>query len=135
MKRRGIILFELLLYILLMSVAAAVLLPAVGRMMRTLDILHNSVEMTEQAVFSMDFMTEKIRNTLGRTENSRRGNTFEYRAYNEYKKNAPYRFMIKDEKLKVVLYNGKSQPVTGKTSERKEEIAFKPPEGDKMFHV
>lgn len=56
-----------------------------------------------------------------------------YQAYNKKKKKAEYRFLIRDDKLKVRLYNGVTQPVTGESISYKEEIAFLPPEGGSVF--
>lgn len=133
MKRKGIILLETVLYILLLSLLAAAVLPFVGQTARLISLFEIRGRMTEQSLFAVDFMTEKLRNHLECTETAYTGNALTYRAYNEKKKKAEYRFLIRDDKLKVRLYNGVTQPVTGENISYKEEIAFLTPEGGSVF--
>ena len=133
MKRKGIILLETVLYILLLSLLAAAVFPFVGQVARSLSRFQVRGRMTEQSFFAVDFMTEKLRNNLECTETVYAGNALTYRAYNEKKKKAEYRFLIRDDKLKIRLYNGVTQPVTGESISYKEDIAFLPSEGGPVF--
>ena len=133
MKRKGIILLETVLYILLLSLLAAAVLPFVGQTARLISLFQIRGRMTEQSLFAVDFMTEKLRNNLECTETVYAGNELASHAYNKKKKKAEYRFLIRDDKLKVRLYNGVTQPVTGESISYKEEIAFLPPEGGSVF--
>ena len=68
MKRKGIILLETVLYILLLSLLAAAVLPFVGQTARLISLFQIRGRMTEQSLFAVDFMTEKLRNHLECTE-------------------------------------------------------------------
>ena len=133
MKRKGAILLETLLYILSVSLLAAAVFPFSGRAVRHLSLLQIHSRMTEQSLFAADFMTEKLRNNLERCDRGYAGNTFRYWAYNERKKKSEYRFLVQEDKLKVRLYTGMSQPVTGESLSGAEEIIFSGGEGNPLF--
>ena len=133
MKRKGFILMEVLLALLLLSAQAAGAMAFMDRRRRAVN----------EAVFAADFMIEKIRNNLRGSAAQMSGNVYRYEAYiwvkdgkNKKKKvRAPYSFFVEGEKLKVRLHNGMSEPVTGENTGSTEMTAFLPPEEGSVFQV
>ena len=133
MKRKGFILMEVLLALLLLSALAAAAMAFMDRRRRAVN----------EAVFAADFMIEKIRNNLRESAAQMSGNVYRYEAYiwvkdgkNKKKKvRAPYSFFVEGEKLKVRLHNGMSEPVTGENTGSTEMTAFLLPEEGSVFQV
>lgn len=141
MKRKGYILLELLLALFLLSALAAAVFPLLGQAVRAVAFAGRRGRMVNESVFAADFMVEKIRNDLSKeVYTTGSGRVYPYQAY-IWKKGvmekvpADYRLFVDAEKLKVRLYNGVSQPVTGTTAKDKEEISFLYPEEGDLFHV
>lgn len=122
MKRKGFLLLEALAALFLISALAVSVFPLAGRMAGLLLLDETRGQMGETGLFAMDFMTEKIRNTK-KTDTLPSGtSSFTCYAKNEYGAVSPYRFSLHQEKLKVVLYNGLVEPVTGEQSGDSEKI-------------
>lgn len=132
MKRKGFLLLEALIALLLIAAAASAVFPVAGNIGRAILSGRLFGDMGETALFAMDFMTEKIRNDLTPSEKPViQGNRFDYHDWNEYNQQSRYTLYLEDEKLKVELYNGVRQPVTG--GERGDEsIAFQA--GSPLFY-
>lgn len=125
-SRKGIILLEALLALLLLSTLAAGVFPLAGTWMAAFHKGTIRSRMEETGLFAMDFMVEKIRNNRrSAAESGVRGNRYDYTALTESGRDGTYRFFVDREKLKIELYNGLVQPVTGEQTGA-EEIAFQP---------
>lgn len=135
-KRKGWILLESLLALGLMSLAAAAAFPLAGKIALGISYLTSRGQMAESAFFAGEFMTDKIRSSgkPKKDDLSHSGITYTYYEINTHGDMAPYRFFVDKDKLKIFLYNGSSQPVTGNTNDSWERIAFEPGEGA-MFRV
>lgn len=130
MKRKGFLLLEALIALLLMAGLAVAVFPVAGNLGRA--ILEGRLfgDMGETALFAMDFMTEKLRNDLTPMAKPVSGSRHVYYDWDEYSRKKPYIFYVEDEKLKVEIYNGVRQPVTG--AERGDEsVDFI--DGDPLF--
>lgn len=131
MKRKGFLLLESLIALVLMASAASAVFPVAGNMGRAVLSGRLFGDMGETALFAVDFMTEKIRNDLTPMKKPVQGSRFDYHDWNEYNQQSRYTLYLEDEKLKVELYNGVRQPVTG--GERGDEsIAFQA--GSPLFY-
>ena len=125
MKRKGFILMEVLLALLLLSALAAAVFPILGQTMGAAVFMERRGRAANEAVFAADFMIEKIRNNLRESAAQMSGNVYRYEAYiwvkdgkdKKKKVRAPYSFFVEGEKLKVRLHNGMSEPVTGEYGE------------------
>lgn len=142
MKRKGVILMEVLLALLLLSALAAVF-PILGQTAGAMAFMDRRRRAVNEAVFAADFMMEKIRNNLREHTAQMSGNVYRYEAYiwvkdgkdKKKKVRAPYSFFVEGEKLKVRLHNGMSEPVTGENTGSAEMTAFLPPEEGSVFQV
>ena len=142
MKRKGFILMEVLLALLLLSALAVAVFPMLGQTMGAAVFMRRGRAVNE-AVFAADFMMEKIRNNLRGSAAQMSGNVYRYEAYiwvkdgkdKKKKVRAPYSFFVEGEKLKVRLHNGMSEPVTGENTGSTEMTAFLPPEEGSVFQV
>ena len=131
MKRKGFILMEVLLALLLLSALAAAVFPILGQTAGAM------------AFMAADFVIEKIRNNLRGSAAQMSGNVYRYEAYiwvkdgkdKKKKVRAPYSFFVEGEKLKVRLHNGMSEPVTGENTGSTEMTAFLLPEEGSVFQV
>lgn len=140
MKRKGFILMEVLLALLLLSALAAAIFPILGQTMDAAVFMERRGRAANEAVFAADFMMEKIRNNLREHTAQMSGNVYRYEAYiwvkdGKKKVRAPYSFFVEGEKLKVRLHNGMSEPVTGENTGSTEMTAFLPPEEGSVFQV
>lgn len=131
MKRKGFLLLESLIALVLMASAASAVFPVAGNMGRAVLSGRLFGDMGETALFAVDFMTEKIRNDLTPMKKPVQGSRFDYHDWNEYNQQSRYTLYLEDEKLKVELYNGVRQPVTG-GEKGDESIAFQ--EGGPLFY-
>lgn len=129
MKRKGFLLLEALAGLLLISTLAASVFPLAGRAANLLALDEIRGKMGETGLFAMDFMTEKIRNTKNTAVQPLGSSSYTYYAKNERGAISPYRFSLNQEKLKLTLYNGLVEPVTGEKSGSGEEIPLA--EGEK----
>ena len=129
MKRKGFLLLEALAGLLLISALAASVFPLAGRVANLLALDEIRGKMGETGLFAMDFMTEKIRNTKNTAVQPLGSSSYTYYAKNERGAISPYRFSLNQEKLKLTLYNGLVEPVTGEKSGSGEEIPLA--EGEK----
>ena len=121
-KRKGFLLLEALTALLLLSALAISVFPLAGRMAGASFLGSLRAEMGETGLFAMDFMTEKIRNSMNPSVSPVSGDRFTYYAKNACGDPAPYELMLNQEKIKVELYNGLVQPVTGEKSGSGERI-------------
>lgn len=125
-SRKGMILLDALLALLLLSALAAGIFPLAGTWMAAVRQGTIRTKMEETGLFAMDFMVEKIRNNrrpmaAGGIRDSR----YDYTAVTESGQDGTYRFFVDREKLKIELYNGLIQPVTGEYT-GPEKLAFLP---------
>ncbi len=141
MKRKGFILMEVLLALLLLSALAAAVFPILGQTVGAVVFMERRGRAVNEAVFAADFMIEKIRNNLREQTAQMSGNVYRYEAYiwvkdgkdKKKKVRAPYSFFVEGEKLKVRLHNGMSEPVTGENTGSTEMTAFSRRKKDPYF--
>lgn len=135
-KRNGWILLEGLIALGLISFMAMAAFPLAGKTASGISYLISRGQMAESAFFASEFMTDKIRHSGRPKEDDlpHAGISYTYYEINTHGDMAPYRFFVDKDKLKILLYNGSSQPVTGNTNDSWERIAFEPGEGA-MFRV
>lgn len=120
-KRKGFLLLEALTALLLLSALAISVFPLAGRMAGASFLGSLRAEMGETGLFAMDFMTEKIRNSMNPSVSPVSGDRFTYYV-KKGNRLVPYELMLNQEKIKVELYNGLVQPVTGEKSGSGERI-------------
>lgn len=130
MKRKGFLLLEALMALLLISGLAISVFPLAGRLSGALILGGFKGRMGETGLFAMDFMTEKVRNTE-KPSISPVNERFTYSVRNEEGVNEEgvneegvlsYRLYLDQQKLKVLLYNGHVEPITGEETGSTEEI-------------
>lgn len=120
MKRKGFLLLEALMALLLISGLAISVFPLAGRLSGALILGGFKGRMGETGLFAMDFMTEKVRNTE-KPSISPVNERFTYSVRNE-EDVLSYRLYLDRQKLKVLLYNGHVEPITGEETGSTEEI-------------
>lgn len=81
MKRKGFILMEVLLALLLLSALAAAVFPILGQTAGAMAFMDRRGRAVNEAVFAADFMIEKIRNNLRGSAAQMSGNVYRYEAY------------------------------------------------------
>ncbi|MEE3453535.1 hypothetical protein [Dialister sp.] len=120
MKRKGFLLLEALMALLLISGLAISVFPLAGRLSGALILGGFKGRMGETGLFAMDFMTEKVRNTE-KPSISPVNERFTYSVRNG-EDVLSYRLYLDQQKLKVLLYNGHVEPITGEETGSTEEI-------------
>lgn len=120
MKRKGFLLLEALMALLLISGLAISVFPLAGRLSGALILGGFKGRMGETGLFAMDFMTEKVRNTE-KPSISPVNERFTYSVRNG-EDVLSYRLYLDRQKLKVLLYNGHVEPITGEETGSTEEI-------------
>lgn len=123
MKRKGFLLLEALMALLLISGLAISVFPLAGRLSGALILGGFKGRMGETGLFAMDFMTEKVRNTE-KPSISPVNERFTYSVRNgeDVEDVLAYRLYLDRQKLKVLLYNGHVEPITGEETGSTEEI-------------
>lgn len=131
-KRKGWLLLEALVSLSLLAVMAGAAFPAVTQIVKNLVFLEQRLYLQEDGLFAADYMTDKIRWTLERTEGTEQktGTTYPIVAYNEDGDPADYFFMAEDKKWKLRLYTGIKQPLTG---DNDKEPAYAVEEGERPY--
>lgn len=120
MKRKGFLLLEALMALLLISGLAISVFPLAGRLSGALILGGFKGRMGETGLFAMDFMTEKVRNTE-KSSISPVNERFTYSVRNG-EDVLSYWLYLDRQKLKVLLYNGHVEPITGEETGSTEEI-------------
>ena len=133
-KRKGLFLLEALLALLILASLAAALFPLAGHVAEAEMLASVRGKLGSQGLFAMDFMVEKIRNNRRiMASGGVHGNRYDYRAMTENGTLGTYQFFEDQDKLKILLYNGVVQPVTGDRGGHVEEYVFRHPEGGRLF--
>lgn len=120
MKRKGFLLLEALMALLLISGLAISVFPLAGRLSGALILGGFKGRMGETGLFAMDFMTEKVRNTE-KPSISPVNERFTYSVRNG-EDVLSYWLYLDRQKLKVLLYDGHVEPITGEETGSTEEI-------------
>lgn len=97
-----------------------------------IDSLARRGRLSSEVLSVSDYMTEKFRNGRRMAQAPVSGDRYTYYDLNERDVEARYTFYIDREKLKLLLYNGLSEPVTGEKTGTGETIIFSPSE-DPVF--
>lgn len=115
--RKGYFLLDGLLGLLILSLLSAALFPFAAAALSCMERLTHRTRLYSEGAYAMDFMMERLRNDLnaGSTK-SISSDTYAFKAYNQSGIASTYKFYVENEKLKLLLYSGSSEPVTGVTS-------------------
>lgn len=113
MRRKGVILLDGLMALFLISALAMMVLPLAASWFSALERGRTGTKLSETGLFAMDFMVEKIRNNRHSAAGGVRGISYDYRDFTARGTERTYRFFVDREKLKLRLYNGNIQPLTG----------------------
>ena len=132
MKRKGFLLLEALISLFILTSLALSIFPLATETARVIDSLARRGRLSSEALSVSDYMTEKIRNGRRMAQAPVSGDRYTYYDLNERDVEARYTFYIDREKLKLLLYNGLSEPVTGEKTGTGETIIFSPSE-DPVF--
>ena len=132
MKRKGFLLLEALISLFILTSLALSIVPLATETARVIDSLARRGRLSSEALSVSDYMTEKIRNGRRMAQAPVSGDRYTYYDLNERDVEARYTFYIDREKLKLLLYNGLSEPVTGEKTGTGETIIFSPSE-DPVF--
>lgn len=133
-ERKGMLLLDALIGLLLLSSLAAALFPLLGQGVYILDETAKRGRLVGEGLYAMDFMGEQVRNNLdtGQTD-FLSSNRYTYKTYDERNRISPYTLYIDKEKLYIQLYTGRTEPVTGESSGKVEAFAFQTQEGKSLF--
>ena len=123
MKRKGFLLLEALISLFILTSLALSIFPLATETARVIDSLARRGRLSSEALSVSDYMTEQAPVS---------GDRYTYYDLNERDVEARYTFYIDREKLKLLLYNGLSEPVTGEKTGTGETIIFSPSE-DPVF--
>ncbi len=122
-KRKGYFLLDGLIGLLILSALSAALFPFASVAIHAMDRLGHRGRLVSEGMYAMDFMVEKVRNNLATGGTAISSDAFSFKAYNQSNVASTYKLYVDTEKLKLLLYTGSSEPVTGTTS-GKEAYAF-----------
>ncbi len=122
-KRKGYFLLDGIMGLLILSLLSAALFPFAAATLRAMERLTHRGRLYSEGMYAMDFMVEKLRNDLRAGSATISSDAFSFNAYNQRNVSATYKFYVDAEKLKLLLYTGSAEPVTGVTS-GKEAYAF-----------
>lgn len=128
MKRKGLMLLDALMALLLLSALAALMAPLAGSWLTALEMGTARTKLSETGLFAMDFMVEKIRNNRRAMAKEVNGDSYDYAAITDNGTDGTYRFFVDREKLKIQLYNDTIQPITGEHTGPEGDV-FLPGEG------
>lgn len=123
-KRKGYFLLDGLLGLLMIAALSAALFPFAAAALDCVDRLTHRGRLYSEGMYAMDFMVEKLRNDLNEGSAAISADAFSYKDYNQSGVASTYKLYVDAEKLKLLLYTGSSEPVTGTTS-GKEAYAFR----------
>lgn len=135
MKRRGFLLLEMLLGLLISAMLAAAAMPAVGAAAEYAARLTGRMRAQEDAFFAADYMTDRIRYCLDRTEPAEAPMETYIYAYEDYDEDGriqTYWFIAGDGRWKNRLYNGRSHPLTGDQDSLPEYALSQAEEGGRL---
>ena len=113
MRRKGMLLMDALMALFVLSALAVMMAPLAGEWFSAMERGRVGTKLSETGLFAMDFMVEKIRNNRHSAAGGVRGNSYDYRDFTARGTEGTYRFFVDREKLKLQLYNGNIQPLTG----------------------
>lgn len=124
MRRSGIIVWEALIGIVLLGMVYMAAGPLVSHALRGAAQNKTKTESGLELLFALHFMEEKIRGAEDSgCHVSSDGEVFSYLEIRDGRPES-YAFYVTKEKLYVRLYNGRIQPVTGKSGGPYEATAF-----------
>ena len=114
-QRKGLIAFEWLVSLGIISIFIVAMTPFITTTMQAAYHLSRRIEDTSGSLFAVDFMVEKIRNTLysKKSYEEKYSNTFNYYEQLRTGENKKYTFLYHYGKVDVKLYNGRTQPLIG----------------------
>ncbi len=123
-KRRGYFLVDGLVGLVILAGLAAALFPFAASALQACERLTHRGRLYSEGMYAMDFMVERTRNDLAAGSGEISADAFSFKAYNQSGVSSTYKFYVDAEKLKLLLYTGTSEPVTGAVS-GKETYAFR----------
>lgn len=114
--RRGILMLEAVIALTLLSMMAGALFPMISHVSRVLSDVAVKLHLQEEAVFSANFMTDRIRRSLERSSPtlSGPGDTYYYYDYDQNGTSKEFGFAKERNAWYLLLYDHKGkQPITG----------------------
>ncbi len=123
-KRKGYFLLDGLIGLLILSALSASLFPFAAASLRAMDRLTHRGRLYSEGMYAMDFMVEKLRNDLKAGSAAISSDAYSFKAYNQSSVASTYKLYLDSEKLKLLLYTGSVEPVTG-TASGKEVYALR----------
>ena len=136
-KRKGLLLLDALLGLLILSSLAAALYPLLGQAAYLADWASKRGRMLGESLFVMDEITEHLRNDLKPsrvgTNEVYQQDRYTYYAYDEKNRISPYTLYIDKEKLYLDVYGKTVAPLTGETGDKVESFAFHAPQDGTLF--
>lgn len=116
MKRRGFLLLEGLLALALSACLAAAVFPGAAHLVGAAAHTEERLRADEESLAAVLYIADGIRWSLARTDpadGGRTGNRYTFSALSESGKEEEYTFAAEDGQWQLILYNGRSQPITG----------------------
>lgn len=114
-KRKGFLLYELVLSMALMAGLTVSFCPFFEKALLAMEWASLRARLTEESMLVSDFMAEKFRNTGKTAQKSGPRSSIYYNEPNGTTAPLTYRFFGEDKKIKILLYTGTVQPLTGNT--------------------
>lgn len=115
-SRRGILMLEAVIALALLSMMAGALFPMISHVSRVLTDCTVKLHLQEEAVFSVNFMTDRIRRSLERSSPSLvgPGDMYYYYDYDQNGNSKEFGFAKERNAWYLLLYDHKGkQPITG----------------------
>lgn len=136
-KRKGLLLLDALLGLLILSSVAVALYPLLGQAAYLADWANKRGRMVGESLYVMDEITEHLRNDLKTSRVSShevyQQDRYTYYAYDKKNRVSPYTLYIDKEKLYLDIYGETVAPLTGETSDKVEAFAFHAPRDKTLF--
>lgn len=134
MRRRGFVLWEFVVALVLMGVLVPFLFPFIRIFVMSEYTLLGRGQVLEQGLWVTDWMVEKARNSLSRTRIPQAANRYVYYETTMYGSRGRYSMRFDNGAVQVVLYTGGVQPITG-GSKGMGDVRAVPLSSKPVFHV
>lgn len=112
-RRSGWLLAESLLALLFLSLLAAAVLPLAGNAYRVLRDAALRGHISESVLTCTQYITEAVRSGRRRTVKAGAGDQYKFYDISTYGDDRAYTFQLSGSSLKILLYTGSVQPLTG----------------------
>lgn len=117
MKRKGFILWEALMGLLLISCVVAATLPLVHGGIAYVDRKSRDHLQEDVVMEVWSSVTERLRNSLTDDRSEVSGNRVNFTWYDQNGNERSFAFLVSDRKLKLLLYTGMTESITGEEAD------------------